>query len=198
MTVGLLLSGGMDSTAIAWWKRPQICLTVDYGQLPANAEIRAASAIANAIDADHYIIRANLHDLGSGDMAGRTPLDVAPVTEWWPYRNQMLVTLAAMKAVALGVDRLLIGCLKTDGLHADGRPEFVNALDKLLSLQEGQMRIEAPALQLDAVGLVATSKVPIEVLAWSHSCHVAEQACGECRGCRKHYETMHAMGLSAY
>ena len=44
MKTALLLSGGMDSIAIAWWKRPDIALTLDYGQQAANAEIKAATA----------------------------------------------------------------------------------------------------------------------------------------------------------
>ena len=35
LKTGLLLSGGMDSIAIAWWKRPQWAITFDYGQTAA-------------------------------------------------------------------------------------------------------------------------------------------------------------------
>ena len=35
MKTALLLSGGMHSVAIAWWRRPNIAITIDYGQLPA-------------------------------------------------------------------------------------------------------------------------------------------------------------------
>ena len=33
----LLLSGGMDSIALAFWKRPEIAITIDYGQRAAEA-----------------------------------------------------------------------------------------------------------------------------------------------------------------
>ena len=33
--IGLLLSGGMDSISIAWWKRPDVAISVDYGQRAA-------------------------------------------------------------------------------------------------------------------------------------------------------------------
>jgi len=198
MTSALLLSGGMDSTAIAWWKRPEICITIDYGQTPARAEVRASAAVANAIHASHHVISVDLRSLGSGDMAGQQPLKIAPVTEWWPYRNQMLITLAGMKAISLGVKKILIGCLRTDGMHADGRPEFIKALDSLMLLQEGALAIEAPAVALDAMELVEISKVPLDILAWAHSCHVSEYACGECRGCRKHYETLNGLGVPPY
>src|SRR6266568_6936973 len=105
MKTALLLSGGMDSIAIAHWHRPEIAITVDYGQQPAAGEIRAAQAVADVLSIEHHIVRADLSALGSGDMAGSAALGVAPVTEWWPFRNQMLVTLAAMKGLVLGVER---------------------------------------------------------------------------------------------
>lgn len=46
MTTALLLSGGMDSVSIAWWLRPDVALTIDYGQKPAEAEIDAAGQVA--------------------------------------------------------------------------------------------------------------------------------------------------------
>jgi 7-cyano-7-deazaguanine synthase len=198
MSTALLLSGGMDSIAIAYWRRPELAITIDYGQRPAAAELRASRAVTEVLGIEHHIINANLSALGSGDMAGSAALGVAPVSEWWPFRNQMLVTLAAMKCVALGAKRLLIGTLKTDDRHADGRPEFVDALRTLLHLQEGDLTLEAPAIGLTAVELVRESAVPMDVLAWAHSCHVGEFACGLCRGCRKHYETLRDLGEPPY
>lgn len=195
---GLLLSGGMDSIAVAYWRRPEVAITVDYGQQPAVGEIRSAEAVAATLNIEHHVVRTDLRALGSGDMAGRASLSVAPVSEWWPYRNQMLVTLGAMKGIALGVKRLLIGTLSTDAQHADGRAEFIRAMDALLRRQEGEMSLEAPAIDLTALELVRKSGVPMEVLAWAHSCHVGEYACGSCRGCRKHYETLRDLGEAPY
>lgn len=198
MKTALLLSGGMDSIAIAYWKRPEIAVTVDYGQRPAAAEIRAAEAVADALSIEHHVVHADLSALGSGDTAGAASLEMAPVSEWWPFRNQMLVTLGAMKGIALGVRRLLMGTLKTDQQHADGRPGFIQCLDALLRLQEGELRLEAPAIEFTAVELIRKSGVTMDVLSWAHSCHVGEYACGLCRGCRKHYETLRDLGEVPY
>jgi len=92
----VLLSGGMDSVSVAYMRRPPVAITIDYGQLAAAGEVRAAAAVAEALGMRHEVVEVDLRPLGSGDMVGRTPLSVAPVTEWWPFRNQMLVTLAAM------------------------------------------------------------------------------------------------------
>jgi len=198
MRTALLLSGGMDSVAIAYWLRPEVGITVAYGQRAAQAEVRAAAEVCKALDIEHHVIEADLSALGSGDLAGIAPATLAPVSEWWPFRNQMLVTLAAMKAVTLDVNKLLLGSLRTDGAHADGKLEFVTTMSAVLRCQEGEMTLEAPAIKLNGAELIKISGVPTALLAWAHSCHVANEACGMCRGCRKHYETLQELGFDPY
>jgi 7-cyano-7-deazaguanine synthase len=198
MKRALLLSGGMDSIGIAYWKRPTLAITIDYGQRSASAEIRAASAVCIDLGIEHSVIRADLSALGSGDLAGTVALEIAAVPEWWPFRNQMLVTLAAMRCVARDHYNILIGTVRTDSAHADGSARFIGALDALLRIQEGGVTLEAPAIDRTAAELIRESGVPMEILAWSHSCHVAEHACGVCRGCRKHYDTMAELGVAPY
>ena len=118
-------------------------------------------------------------------MAGTCASPHAPVPEWWPYRNQLLVTLAAPVALKLGVQEILVGTVSTDGQHADGTPEFINALNQLLMIQEGRIGVAAPGLGRTSVELVHHSGIPLSLLAWTHSCHVAGLACGQCRGCVK-------------
>ncbi|QGM99937.1 7-cyano-7-deazaguanine synthase [Methylocystis parvus] len=195
----LLLSGGMDSVAIAYWQRPEVAVTIDYGQRPAAGEIRAASVVAGELGIRHLVLRLDqLGLLGSGDLAGAPKLDIAPKPEWWPFRNQLLVTVAAGAVLPLGARKLLIGALRTDGHHVDGRREFVEALSCVLQMQEGNMSLDAPAIDLDGVELIRKSQIPMSLLAWSHSCHKAEHACGECGGCRKHYRTFEALGELPY
>lgn len=198
MKRALLLSGGLDSTCLAYWRRPNLAVTIDYGHKAAEGEIRAASAICHALGLSHKVIRCDLSALGSGDLAG-TPADPnAPASEWWPYRNQMLVTVAAMECIKHDIDVLEIGALRTDGFHVDGTPQFVAALSGLLAMQEGALKLEAPASSYSAEELVRVSQTPMEILAWSHSCHVSDYACGHCRGCEKHYVTMKAIGVDPY
>jgi 7-cyano-7-deazaguanine synthase len=190
MKTALLLSGGMDSLCIAWWKRPDVAITIDYGQLPAQAEIAASRAICSSLNIEHHVICVDCRALGSGDMAGANADQHAPASDWWPYRNQLLATLAAMKAISLGVTHLLIGTVRSDGSHMDGTQEFVDALSKLVAMQEGGMTIEAPAIQLSTAELARMSGVPESLLAWAHSCHKANVPCGNCRGCNKYFETL--------
>lgn len=190
MKSALLLSGGMDSLCIAWWRRPHIAITVDYGQLPAEAELAASAAICRQLRIEHHIVRVDCRALGSGDMAGSSPNAHAPGTDWWPFRNQMLVTMAAMKAIQLGVTHLMIGTVSSDGTHKDGTPEFVRALGELMAMQEGGMVIEAPAIHMATKELALLSGVTESQLAWAHSCHRANVPCGTCRGCNKYLKTL--------
>lgn len=198
MSSAILLSGGMDSIALTYWKRPRAAYTIDYGQLAAVGEVRAATAVCEAMGIRHRVLRANCRELGSGDMAGGQPSHLAPVSEWWPFRNQLLITLTGAAAIGDGVCELMFGAVCSDGIHADGRPEFFELMTGLTEFQEGGIRVTAPAIQLTSVELIRTSGVPLSILSWSHSCHVSALACGLCRGCVKHATTMKALGNEDY
>jgi 7-cyano-7-deazaguanine synthase len=191
----LLLSGGMDSASLAFWHKPKHALSVDYGQASADAEMRASAKIASELQINHHIIKLDLRQLGLGRMALQRPPSDAPTPEWWPFRNQLLITLAAAKAVILGADAVVIGTLRTDGLHADGRKDFIDTMRQLLAQQEREVKLLAPALELDATELAQKAGTPLSLLGWTHSCHVANFACGRCRGCQKHADTLSGLGF---
>ncbi|MBD8204780.1 7-cyano-7-deazaguanine synthase [Pseudomonas viridiflava] len=194
MKTALLLSGGMDSLSIAWWKRPAVAITLNYGQLAAEAEIAASRTICKQLGIDHHIITIDCRPLGSGDMAGNVADQLAPASDWWPYRNQLLITMAAMKAISLGVSRLWLGTVKSDVVHRDGSPEFIDVISELLSLQEGGLVVEAPAIELSTAELVRASGIPPGSLAWAHSCHKSNVPCGNCRGCNKYFHVFDEVG----
>lgn len=198
MKTGLLLSGGMDSIALAYWKKPDVAFTIDYGQKSAAGEIRVASHICRLLEIEHEIISVDCEKLGSGDLAGVPTLKIASVSEWWPFRNQLLLTLAGMKAVSCEVEILLFGSVKTDSVHRDGSKKFFEAINKVFALQEGNLKISVPAINLTSTELIQLSGIPRSLLLWSLSCHVSDYACGHCRGCIKHYSVMKELGYEIY
>jgi len=183
----LLLSGGIDSSALAFWQRPDVAVTIDYGQKPAHAEIDAASEICRTLDLRHEIIRVDCSSLGTGNLAGQPVSSLSEAPEWWPFRNQLLVTLAGMKLVTKGLAEIIIGTVRGDSdVHADGRAEFISCLDAIMRVQEGGVRVTAPAIKLSSEELLSCSGATADLLGWTFSCHVSEYACGQCRGCTKH------------
>lgn len=158
------------------------------------AEYDASAAMCKRLKIEHHIIKIDCSSLGSGDMVLGKADAFAPNSDWWPYRNQLLVTLVAMKAIAMGVGTLLIGTVKSDGSHKDGTPQFVDLLNQLVKLQEGHLQVQAPAIAMSTVELIKTSEIPSHVLAWAHSCHKANVPCMDCRGCNKYSQTYTELG----
>lgn len=182
----LLLSGGVDSTALAALIRPALTVFVDYGQRPADAESRAARRIAEALDLPFLATTLNLGDFGSGLLFDDAVVDASPSPEWWPFRNQFLATAGAAIAIRKGAPTVVLGSVRGDGdRHADGTRAFYEQLTVLTSLQEGAVAIVAPALGLSTVELVRESALNERILGWTVSCHTGNSPCGACPGCWK-------------
>lgn len=191
----LLLSGGIDSAAIAAWFLPSVCLTVNYGQRAAQAEITSSAQICKELGLAHLVKEVPIGQLGSGDMADGKASTYSENSEFWPFRNQFLITVGAMAAMQHNCDRILIGTVSTDKRHKDGTEQFLCAMNELLFLQEGKLSLLAPAAQLTSIELIHESKISLGILSWCHSCHIGSYACGRCRGCVKHSEVMEVIGL---
>lgn len=191
----LLLSGGLDSTSIAAWQRPEHCLGINYGQRAATAEQRAATAIANELNLPYTHITVDASPVGGGLMANEPNTVDDDTPEWWPYRNQLLITIAAAWAVTRGHNEILVGTVAGDGdRHADGRRTFYDAMTALLQTQEGALTVTAPAIDLTAPDLINTSEVTDATLGWTHSCHVSNLPCHQCPGCIKRAEVLTTAG----
>jgi len=185
----LLFSGGIDSTCLAWSERPDRLAFIDYGQIPAKGELRACKAIAEELKIPFDVLNADLRQFGSGSMAGKASADGGIVAEFWPYRNQMLITLVAMAYHDQGLREIIIGTVRSDQQHPDGRPAFLVAINNLLTSQSDVI-VRAPAANQETGSLVELSNAPASLLGWTFSCHTGEWACGQCGGCHKHSEVM--------
>lgn len=175
MTV-LLLSGGLDSTAVAAWMRPDTALTIDYGQRAAQGEITAARAVSNALDIPWATVRVDCSPVGGGMLAGEGD------DEFWPYRNQLLITLAAAWAANHGHQEVMLGTV-ADDTHLDCAPTFIDGLNDLLRTQEPAIHLTAPARDLTGSELLTHSPIDAGLIGWTHSCNRSPLACGACPSC---------------
>ena len=164
MKNAILLSGGIDSSALTALTKPDHAFVIDYGQICAEAEVKAAQKIAQELNIPITIIRANCKELGSGELAGKENLDIAPSPEWWPFRNQLLITLAGHIALKMQIKTLFFGSIVTDNFHADGTKEFFDLIDELMSFQEGKIKVSAPAINMNSTELIKLSKITYEIL----------------------------------
>ncbi|HMK57425.1 MAG TPA: 7-cyano-7-deazaguanine synthase [Nitrososphaeraceae archaeon] len=195
MSKGILLSGGIDSICLAYWLKPSFAFTIDYGQVPSKAEIQTSTHVASTLGLHHEVIKVDCSSLGSGELLNKPSLSISPSTEWWPYRNQLLVTLASMKGISLGISELMVASVKSDNFHRDGTEEFYDRINGLMTFQEGSIEISCPAISMTSVDLVRKSNVPLEILLWAHSCHTSDVPCGRCPGCLKYLLVMQELGL---
>jgi 7-cyano-7-deazaguanine synthase len=188
----LLHSGGLDSTCLAVRLRPEVALTIDYGQLSAHGEIRAAQAICDWLGIEHHVLSIDCREIGSGLLAGSGADPHAPIKEWWPYRNQLLVTLGCSWGLPRDIDELILGSVSTDSRHRDGTPEFYELADQLVRMQEGGLSVTAPAIGMDSITLLRETPLPNGLLGFTHSCHTSDFACGLCPGCLKREQILEA------
>ena len=194
----LLLSGGIDSVALAFMLRPQFAITINYGQQAAFAEIRASKKICEEVGIQHDVVSIDCRAIGMGEMAGEEQHPCAPSDDWWPFRNQLLITIAAGRALKLGARIVVAGTVKTDSEYVDGQKKFYDMVDRLVSMQEGGIHISAPAIGMTTPELVRKSGIDFNLLSWAHSCTRGDYACGMCRSCMKHRAVMKELGYPEY
>jgi 7-cyano-7-deazaguanine synthase len=163
----LLLSGGIESTCIAFWKQPDLCVTIDYGQVCALSEIEVASSICNKLKISHLALHASPGPIKYGLLGvNKDANGVKP--EFWPFRNQFLGTVAAMALYQDKPREIWFGSVRSDTRFLDGSRIFFKHFDNLVSQQEGKIRIKAPALALSTKKLIEVSKAPRSILGASN------------------------------
>jgi 7-cyano-7-deazaguanine synthase len=167
----VLLSGGIDSaTALGLATHSGHLLStlfINYGQAPAEAEGRAASAIARHYRIPHRELSLIGLEFGSGEVRGR---------------NAFLLHVALLAA---GQDVSVI----TIGIHAgtgycDCSPDFVETMRRSYDLySRGAVALAAPFIGLsksDVVALAGALQVPLAV---TYSCEAGNNPCGNCLSC---------------
>lgn len=209
--VTCLLSGGMDSSTLAYWlkSRGQLAavLSFDYGQRHRR-ELEAASTIALCLDVTHYRIRVDAGSLFAGSSLTDSSVDVpeghyaAPVMQKTVLhgRNVWMLALAFSAAACNGWDAVAIAAHSGDHyIYPDCRPEFLDAFEQAERLALGEwagVYLLAPfasKTKADIVRLGHELGVPFEH-TWS--CYKGGQVhCGECGTCVERREAFEQAGI---
>lgn len=202
-----LLSGGLDSgTSLGMWLSEvghsvSLCLTFDYGQRSAAAEMRAAQRLATRFDVPWesvelpWLARAALR-AGSALVDTRVELprrsDAGPGDEksaaavWVPARNVVFLAVGAAFAEARRADGLLAGFNREEArTFPDNSAEFVQAMDQVLRLgTSNALTVCSPTIDLDKKAIVRRARELDLGPEDFWSCYLGEsEACGSCESC---------------
>ncbi len=190
----VVLSGGPDSTVVAYWARKQgyaiNCLSFKYGQI-AEKETQQAALIAGKLDAPIKIIdMSSLCEIFKGvtSLCDRnialTSQFSAPIVV--PFRNAIFLSVAVSYAAGIGATHIFYGAHGSDAAnYPDCRPDFYKSLEETAWLgTEKTIQIQAPFCGISKAELLtvgANLGVPFE-LTWS--CYLdGEKHCGKCESC---------------
>lgn len=220
MKVAVLLSGGIDSsTCLALAVRKNgaenvVAINIQYGQ-KHDRELQSAEKIAQ-----YYGVEYRLIDLGFifkdsncsllkhsseeivhksyseqlNDIGGQ-----GTVSTYVPFRNGLMLSVAASIAQSVGAKEIWYGAHKDDAAgraYPDCSPEFVENMNNAIYQGTGNdLSIYAPFLDANKAEIVCLGlelKVPYE-LTWS--CYEGkEKPCGKCGTCIDRHEAFVSNG----
>ena len=195
----VVLSGGQDSVTCLYWAKQAFkavhAVTFDYGQRHVR-EIEAARKTAEMCGvASHEVVT-----LGADILKGTSPLtDKTKALETYesaeqmagiignrveltfvPMRNALFLTLAANRAVCMGIDHLVTGvCQEDNANYPDCRRSFVNAQEYVTAQALGRdhFLIHTPLMfssKADTVRMAMQIPGCMDALAYSHTAYSGE------------------------
>lgn len=190
MSVVTLVSGGLDSTLVAYLAKAegltQFPLFIDYGQRARDRELAACRAAMRVLGLPEPSV-AGLGGYGALIRSGLTDPSLRVLEDaFTPGRNLLFLLTAAAHAYQHGADAVSIGLLHEDTtLFPDQRPQFLRDAQALLSQAMGrEIRVLAPLASFHKVDVVALAEQ--HGITGTYSCHLGEaEPCGACIACNE-------------
>ena len=208
-----LLSGGMDSTTLAYVAKDMgyeiVALHFTYGQRTEEKERECARAVAKKLDALDFVEISLEHfrKIGASSLTDTS----IPVEEYAgkeesvpstyvPFRNANLLAIATSLAEARRAEAIFIGVQTGDYPgYPDCRPEFIEAFQRAVDLgtaADPRIVLMTPFVRMSKVDIVRKGLalgVPYE-LTWS--CYQNDdRACGVCSSCHYRRTAFRELGL---
>lgn len=201
MKAVVLLSGGLDSTTVAYLADRSgyeiFALSIRYGQRHER-ELEAARAVCNALGvAEHRVVSLDFGNWGSsltesGDLPTDGESDTIPTT-WVPMRNLIFLGIASGYAEVVAADAIYIGVSQVDySGYPDCRAEFIDAYQRAANLASKQfvergisIPVMAPLMHLSKPNTIKLGlRLGVDYgMTWS--CYEGgAEPCGVCDSCR--------------
>lgn len=212
----VLFSGGLDSTAALAWALARYgrvaALTFDYGQRH-RIEVALARRIARRQGVPHAVLRVDPKPFeGSAltDPAAPLPRSAracgpgsGPPATYVPFRNGVLLALAAAWAESRGIRDLVCGFHIADSPdYPDTRPEFVRAMERAINAGTRaacggpRMRVIAPFIGMGKADIIREGLALGADYSYAISCYAGREVpCLACSSCRLRARAWKAIGL---
>lgn len=205
--VAVILSGGMDSTTLAYAEKASgnelFLISFDYGQRHSK-ELEFAALTASRLDAAHVIVPMNWFASHVRKSALTNDNIAVPYGHYGaetmkatvvPNRNMVMLAIAVSMAISEGCDEVLYGAHPGDhAVYADCREDFVNAMKSAIELCDfGPVKLRAPFVEsgLNKSGIAALGKVVGVPWVQTWSCYEGgKHHCGNCGTCVERREAL--------
>lgn len=200
----VLFSGGIDSTTALCWALDRydrvFPLTFDYGQRH-RVEVKMAKRAARKLGLEPVVLKLDLGQVGGSALTdpaipvpkprGLGKLKSGPPPTYVPFRNGILLAVAAAWAEVRGVTDLICGFNVLDSPnYPDTRREFIRAMEKAVNAGTRAacggpaMRILAPFVGLRKSEIIRKGLALGADYSYSVSCYSGGEApCGACSSC---------------
>jgi len=202
----VVLSGGPDSTTVAYWAKDRgfevYALTFRYGQI-GEKEVAYASKIAESLGIPIKIVDlSSLREIYSGvtsvcdENIQMTPSFSQPIIV--PFRNAIFLSVAVAYAASVGAEKIFYGAQGSDEpFYPDCRREFYRSFEKTAQLgTDTGITVEAPFSGLqksEVIKLGVQLGVPFQ-LTWS--CYLnGDKHCGKCESCMNRKKAFREAGV---
>ena len=202
----VVLSGGLDSSTVAYWAKKQGYavhgLSFKYGQIAAK-EVKHAKLIAQKLRISLKIIDlSSLKQIFVGvtslcdENIGMTPDFSQPIIV--PFRNAIFLSIAVAYASSINTTKIYYGAQGSDQLfYPDCRKEFYQSFERTAKLgTDKEMIIEAPFSNVPKSAIIKRGLelgVPFD-LTWS--CYLGgRKHCGKCESCLNRKKAFEEAGV---
>ena len=190
MSIVTLVSGGLDSTLIAYLAKEegiqQYPLFIDYGQRSRDRELAACRQVMKKLSLSNLEI-AQLSDYGRLIKSGLTdPRQRVLEDAFTPGRNMLFLLVASAYAFQRQADAISIGLLHEEtSLFPDQTSAFLKEAEGLIARIMGHgIKVLAPLSEFRKQQVITLAQE--KGIDGTYSCHLGgEVPCGACIACNE-------------
>jgi len=211
MSSVIIYSGGMDSSVLLYQRKADIALAVSfqYGSKHNARELESARANCMALGIEHKVVHLDfVADLFRSDLlqsGGSIPEghygDESMRSTIVPFRNGIMLSIAAGIADSLGHDEVLIGNHSGDhAIYPDCRYGFIDAMAG--AIMEGtvsRIKLSAPFIGMNKRDIALEGRRIGMDFGATYSCYNGGPIhCGKCGTCVERKEALAGFDTTEY